>query len=93
MEKSEEVKAVPAKEVREESAEKDIKKVKKDGVLGLEETLNPDHSFSDEQHVRISEAGFEPATVRQELGLALLKKEPKITLTEAIARAKAKYAK
>lgn len=61
--------------------------------VGSEETLNVDHHFSDEQHARIAEAGFEPATVRQELGLALVNKEPKITLTEAIARAKAKYGK
>lgn len=61
--------------------------------VSSEETLVVDVHFSDEHLSRIAEAGFEPASVRNELGLAKMNKEPHLTLTEAIARAKERYGK
>lgn len=58
-----------------------------------EETLPVDVHFTDEHLSRIAEAGFEPASVRNEFGLVKVAREPQITLTEAIKRAKERYGK
>lgn len=48
-------------------------------------------SFDDAQLALILGASLEPAQVRNEIGLALLKNKESITLEEAITRAVAKY--
>jgi len=73
--------------------------MKKEKNIGEEEVVvskeavieTVDVSFDDQQLAQILEAGLEPAQARNEIGLCKVKGEPKITLTEAIKRAVAKY--
>lgn len=50
-------------------------------------------SFDDSQREAILAAGLEVAQARQEMGLALINREPAISINEAIARALPKYLK
>ena len=60
--------------------------------------LSTDVSFDDAQIAALSEAGLEPASVRNEIGLEQLaqkkeQNEPVLSFDEALARAKVKYGK